>query len=128
MTCEEIPQEGKPDRKVYCITDEGRQVLRNALKNTKPCHKVRSEFLATMCFAHLMEPDDIQAVLDHRLEDIAKYQALFRSIERDGLSDWPQGAKFVLGFGKAVARAMENYIQENRHMLVEDPAAEAVVG
>lgn len=128
LTCEEIPQEGKPDRKVYCITDEGRQVLRNALKNTKPCHKVRSEFLATMCFAHLMEPDDIQAVLDHRLEDIAKYQALFRSIERDGLSDWPQGAKFVLGFGKAVARAMENYIQENRHMLVEDSAAEAVVG
>ena len=128
LTCEEIPQEGKPDRKVYRITDEGRRFLRDALRNTKPCHKVRSEFLATVCFAHLMQQEDIQAVLDHRLEDIAKYQELFRNIERDCVSDWPQGARFVLGFGKAVAQAMENYIQENRHMLVEESATEAAVG
>ena len=128
LTCEEIPQEGKPDRKVYRITDEGRRFLRDALRNTKPCHKVRSEFLATVCFAHLMQQEDIQAVLDHRLEDIAKYRELFRNIERDCVSDWPQGARFVLGFGKAVAQAMENYIQENRHMLVEESATEAAVG
>ncbi len=128
LTCEEIPQESKPDRKVYCITDEGRQVLLDALKNTKPCHKVRSEFLATMCFAHLMDRDSIEAVLDHRLEDISKYREMFRNLEEESKSEWPQGAQFVLGFGKAVARAMETYINENRHMLVEEPTSKAALG
>lgn len=127
LTCEEIPQAGKPDRKVYCITDEGRQVLLDALKNRTPCHKVRSEFLATMCFSHLMEPEDIQAVLDHRLEEIGKYETMFRSIEQDSISEWPEGAKFVLGFGKAVAQAMESYIHENRHALAEKPATKAAI-
>ena len=128
LTCEEIPQEGKPDRKVYCITDKGRQVLGDALKCTKPCHKVRSEFLATMCFAHLMEQEDIQAVLDHRLDDIAKYREMFRNLELDCMSEWPEGAKFVLGFGKAMAVAMQTYITENRHMLVDEATTKAAVG
>ncbi|MDH5617738.1 MAG: PadR family transcriptional regulator [Gammaproteobacteria bacterium] len=128
VTCEEIPQDGKPDRKVYCITEAGRQFLLKALKNTQPCHKVRSEFLATMCFSHLMDAEDVQAVLDHRLADIHRYQELFRNIEQDYMSEWPEGARFVLGFGKAVAAAMETYINENRHTLAADPAARIAAG
>ncbi|MCO4809988.1 MAG: PadR family transcriptional regulator [Gammaproteobacteria bacterium] len=128
VSCEEIPQEGKPDRKLYRITEEGRQFLLKALKNTKPCHKIRSEFLATMCFAHLMERENIQAVLDHRLSEIGRYKELFRNIEQEGMSDWPEGAKFVLGFGKAVAAAMETYIKENRHALATEPTAKTAAG
>ena len=122
VSCEEIPQEGKPDRKVYQITQEGTEFLLSALKNPSPCHKIRSEFLATMCFAHLMQQDDIETVLDNRLADIAQYQQMFRHIEEDSMSDWPEGMKFVLGFGKALASAMETYINENRHLLAEEPA------
>ena len=125
VSCEKIPQEGKPDRKVYEITEEGRQFLLQALENPNPCHKLRSEFLATMCFAHLMRPENIETVLDNRLADIARYQAMFRAFEEECLCDWPQGAKFVLGFGKAVAAAMENYIAENRHMLAAPALAQA---
>ena len=64
LTCEEIPQDGKPDRKVYRITDEGRQVLLDALKNTRPCHKVRSEFLVLLYFAQLVPPERLSEVLD----------------------------------------------------------------
>jgi DNA-binding PadR family transcriptional regulator len=126
VSCEEIPQEGKPDRKVYEITEQGWAFLREALRDPAPCHKIRSEFLATMCFAHLMQPEDIEAVLDNRLSDIAAYQAMFRELESEGLCDWPNGQKFVLGFGKAVAGAMKQYISENRHLLAESPAAKAV--
>ena len=76
VSCEEIPQDGKPDRKVYAITDEGRQFLVEALQNTSPCHKVRSEFLAMMCFAHLMRPGDVEAVLDNRLADIERFKGI----------------------------------------------------
>ncbi len=128
VDCEEIPQEGKPDRKVYQITDEGRAFLLDALRNPAPCHKIRSEFLATMCFAHLMRPQDVQTVLNHRLEDIARYQEMFRHFEEEEMSEWPEGAKFVLGFGKAVASAMQTYINENRHSLTEEPATKVAAG
>jgi len=128
VSCEEIPQEGKPDRKVYQITQEGTEFLLGALKNPSPCHKIRSEFLATMCFAHLMQQDDIETVLDNRLAEIAQYQQIFRQFEEDSMSDWPEGMKFVLGFGKALASAMETYINENRHLLAEEPAPKTAIG
>ncbi len=128
VDCELVPQEGKPDRKGYQITDAGREHLLEALENTSPCHKVRSEFLATMCFAHLMRPDVIEAVLDNRLADIARYQELFRELETSCDQDWPAGADFVLGFGKAIAAAMESYIKDNRHTLAANPVAKSATG
>jgi len=128
VDCEEVPQEGKPDRKVYQITAEGRQFLLKALQNPSPCHKIRSEFLATMCFAHLMRPQDIETVLNNRLADIAMYQEMFREFEAEEMCDWPQGMKFVLGFGKAVAGAMQTYINENRHLMTEASAAKIAAG
>ena len=125
VECEEVPQEGKPDRKVYRITDQGRGFLQEALLNPCPCHKVRSEFLATMCFAHLMRVDDIRTVLDHRLEEVARYQAMFEQLESERMDDWSEGMKFVLGFGKAMTNAMETYINDNRHLLEQDTPAKA---
>lgn len=125
VNCEEIPQEGKPDRKVYEITQSGWEFLREALQNPAPCHKIRSEFLATMCFAHLMRDEDIETVLDNRLAEIACYQEMFRQLESEAMCDWPEGQKFVLGFGKAVAGAMKKYISENRHVLTASSSARA---
>ncbi len=128
VDCELVPQDGKPDRKVYRITDTGRAFLLEALENTTPCHKVRSEFLATMCFAHLMRPEVVEAVLDNRLADIARYQELFRELETSCDQDWPAGAEFVLGFGKAMTAAMETYIRDNRHKLAAKPVATTAAG
>lgn len=128
VSCEHIPQEGKPDRKVYAITVEGRRFLLKALENPSPCHKVRSEFLATMCFAHLMNPEDIETVLDNRLGEIQKYKSLFREIESSCRHDWPAGMKFVLGFGKAISATMEKYIEDNRHVLVEETDKQTAAG
>ena len=128
VDCEEIPQDGKPDRKLYRITVEGRQYLQTALQNTTPCHKVRSEFLAMMCFVHLMDPADVEAVLDNRLGDIERIKTLFRDIEGDCGHDWSKGMQFVLGFGKAVTAAMEQYINDNRHVLVEGQARKSATG
>lgn len=125
VDCEEVAQEGKPDRKVYRITDAGRDFLKDALQNPCPCHKVRSEFLATMCFAHLMRRGDIETVLDHRLEEIDRYQAMFAQLENERMEDWSEGMKFVLGFGKAMANAMETYINDNRHLLEQNRPARA---
>lgn len=128
VSCEQIPQEGKPDRKVYAITVEGRQFLLKALEHTSPCHKVRSEFLAMMCFAHLMTAENITAVLENRLGEIERYKAIFDDIEIRCECDWPPGMKFVLGFGKAISATMEQYIKDNRHLLVEETEKQTAAG
>jgi ABC-type polysaccharide/polyol phosphate transport system ATPase subunit len=72
-----------------------------------------------------MRPDDIGTVLDHRLEDIARYQAMFKQLESERMEGWSEGMKFVLGFGKAMSRAMETYINDNRHLLEQDKPVKA---
>ena len=120
VECRCIPQEGKPDRKVYRITESGRQHLVVALGNPRPSHKVRSEFLATMCFAHLMTREQVETVLENRVREAQDYLELFKEFETDCMEDWPPGARFVLGFGQTMMQAMQQYIEENRHMLFED--------
>lgn len=120
VECRHVPQEGKPDRKVYRITDVGKEHLLAALGNPSPSHKVRSEFLATMCFAHLMTREQVETVLDNRVKDAEHYLELFREFETSCMHDWPQGSRFVLGFGKAMMTAMREYVEEHRDMLFDD--------
>lgn len=128
VTCEEIPQEGKPDRKVYEISAEGKAYLLSALEDPSPCHKIRSEFLATMCFAHLMPNQQVQTVLNNRLEECAHYTKMISDIESNSSQDWPPGMRFVAGFGKAMIAAMSDYVEENRHLLAEDTQARSATG
>ena len=120
VTCEEIPQDGKPDRKVYEITAAGRAHLLTALEDPAPCHKVRSEFLATMCFAHLMPNHQVQTVLDYRIEECAQYSKIITEMETSAADEWPPGMQFVAGFGKAMLEAMSDYVENNRHLLGEN--------
>jgi len=123
VDCREIAQDGKPDRKVYRITDAGREQLLIALQDPAPGHKLRSEFLATMCFAHLMTPEQIEVVLANRMADIEKYMSMFKELESTCMEDWPNGMRFVCGFGKAITKAKQKYIEENRDMLTEQATA-----
>ena len=36
VQCREVPQEGRPARKIYAITDMGREHFRSALRATRP--------------------------------------------------------------------------------------------
>lgn len=117
VECREIPQDGKPDRKVYRITATGLEYLRQALMDPNPGHKVRSEFLATMWFAHLMPPEHVATVLANRLREIERYVAMFEEFEASSTTDWSPGMRFVCGFGKAVTHTMKQYVVENAHLL-----------
>lgn len=124
VRCEEIPQEGKPDRKLYSITEQGQNELKSALDNPCPGHKVRSEFLATLFFAHLMSPEQIDRVLDSRIKEVDDFLKLIADIDFGEGSCWPPGASFVAGFGIAMAKTCKQYVDENRHLLVDTVAEE----
>ena len=117
VSCKCVPQDGKPDRKVYSITEAGRKHLRTELDKPNPTHKIRSEFLATLCFAHLMDADQVKNVLDNRVAEIEEYEKLFDEFEHECMKETPNGMYFTLGIGRAIMQAMKQYIQENGHEL-----------
>lgn len=125
---EEIPQDGKPDRKVYSITDAGRAELDSALSNPNPSHRVRSEFLAMMCFAHLMSDEQINAVIDNKLGELGEFLQMLEQLPQGECSAMPKGTRFVAGFGHFVASSLTRYIEENRDMLTttDDKKIQAV--
>ena len=119
--CEEVAQDGKPDRKVYSITDSGLIELKASLDNPAPSHKVRSEFLATVFFAHLMSNEQIDRVLDSRLAEVDEFLRMIANLDFADCECWPKGASFVAGFGAAMAQTCKTYIEENRDKLTDTP-------
>lgn len=114
-----VPQDGKPDRKVYRITAEGRDALAQGLADPNPSHRIRSEFLATLWFAHLMSDEQVGTVIDNKLAEINEFLELIEQYVRGDCRAMGPGARFVAGFGQHMANASKTYIEENRHMLAE---------
>jgi len=105
VTCQKVTQEGRPDRKVYSLTESGRQTFLHELATTAPLHKVRSEFLALMFFAHLLPPERLNAVLEERLADINNSIAMIEQCPAQQSKDIPHdaaGMHFCSNYGKAM--------------------------
>ena len=117
VECREEQREGKPDRKVYSITPEGRAKFRRALHRMNPRHRLRSEFLAMLFFADLMDNDRLEEVMDERLEKLRGASAETQVMSDAWGENTPAGARFVAGFGAALAQAAVEYIEQNRHLL-----------
>jgi DNA-binding PadR family transcriptional regulator len=125
VRCEAQPQPGRPDRKVYRVTDAGRRAFRDALCRTEPRHKVRSEFLVLLYFARLMPPERLTEVLDQRLAEIEATLRQLDEMERLEGDDWTAGERFVGGFGRAVLEASRRYVREHRQSLEESVSRDA---
>ena len=112
-------QDGKPNRKVYSITDAGRHEFLLAL--SKPAQKdvFKSEFLLLAMCAELMEPADVRRAIEMQIDylktEIAQIDAEVRNVDL-------AGAEWVANFGRAVMGEALNYINSNRDQL------EAVAG
>jgi DNA-binding PadR family transcriptional regulator len=117
VKCREIPQVGKPDRKVYRITEAGELAFIDALNQTDPQHKLRSEFLAMIYFADRIEENRLTVLLDDRIEQLRESIKLIERCNGAADAENSAGAQFVAGFGAVVAEAAAKYIELNRHLL-----------
>jgi DNA-binding PadR family transcriptional regulator len=119
VTSQSVEQKKRPDKKIYRITDSGRAALAAELVETPPRHKVRSEFLALMYFAHLLPPERVDAVLAEMIE---RFEATL--VDELGFFDGDEtaseltpGQKFALGFGRTVLTAALAYCNRQRPQL-----------
>jgi len=90
------------------------------LGSTDPSHKVRSEFLAALWFAHLMTDEQIDKMIDRKLEEIEGFLKLIDEFPDCNCDSVPKGAQFVAGFGRHMALQFRKYVEANRAMLVDE--------
>ena len=69
-TCENVEQEKRPAKKVYHLTEAGLEAFHNALADTYPSHRIRSDFMVLLVFAHLLPPGQVLSMLQQRVADI----------------------------------------------------------
>jgi PadR family transcriptional regulator, regulatory protein AphA len=117
VTCRSVEQDKRPDKKVYRLTDAGRRRLLDELLATPPRHKVRSEFLVLMYFAHLLPPAHVAAIIDRM---VAQWAPLVAELDScmDG-ADMNPGMRFAAGYGRAVLGAALTYVRQHKAELIE---------
>ncbi len=118
VNCRDVAQDKRPDKKVYSITATGRARLETALAETPPRHKVRSEFLVLLYFAHLMSAERLAEVLDERVRDIdVMLGCIDNAFEEEGQRS--PSHDLVAGLGHVTLEAQRDYIIENRDRWIE---------
>lgn len=118
ITCHAMPQDKRPDRKVYRITEEGRKAFKKALYRAAPEHKLRSEYLVVAYFADYVDDDTLDVMLTDWQRTLDEGVSRFDSMSGNGNGLSPR-KRFVIGFGKAVTQAMADYIDSHRELLTD---------
>ena len=121
VTVSSIEQEKRPAKKVYCLTASGHEAFNTALVGTYPNHRVRSDFLVLMVFAHLLSPEQLGKVFDARLADIERQIGEIEACINDEAcaSEMYPGVRFTGGFGLAALKAGRDYILQHRAELMQ---------
>ncbi len=118
IECERVPQTGKPDRKVYAITAQGKREFARALASARPQHKLRSEFLATIYFSEFLPYEQLERVLNNQIADLRDSINHINELTDKAPREPSAGASFTAGFGAALAKTATEYIETHREQLL----------
>jgi len=111
-------QTGRPDKKVYAITPQGREALGESLLIMPAHDKFKSEFLFQMLLRGLIDSRHITQVYDAQLQHLEGELERVEACSRDA-ADHP-GMRFVNGYGRAVLAAAVKYMRDVRSETVAD--------
>jgi DNA-binding PadR family transcriptional regulator len=79
---ENVTQEGKPNRKVYHITEAGRQELHSWLNTKLPPDEIREASLIQVFFAGELSDSEIRDLFLHKAEQLKSLLSEYQAIEQ----------------------------------------------
>ena len=82
VTWKDVPQEGKPDKKIYEITANGLEEIRNWMHTPLPSQKVRDHLMVRMAAAHLVDPMVLHDQLSSHMERCRKKLATLKEYRK----------------------------------------------
>ncbi len=114
-----MPQDKRPDKKVYSITPAGRTALIEALGEPPGPDRFRSDFLFVLFLAEQMSGAQLRRLIDDR---IALYEERISAMESriEGACQIEAGPAFVHGFGLALYKGARDYLLANRDRFLEE--------
>jgi DNA-binding PadR family transcriptional regulator len=104
-------QEKRPDRKVYSITQAGRNAFLASLQKPLPEDRHRSPFVFAMLFCDLLPQARVAQMIDAYRSEIEVKLAQLNETTAQAKSP---GEEFAKGFGRAVYVAMLEFLKEQR--------------
>ncbi len=116
-------QTGKPDKKVYAITEAGIATLAKSIAVVPARDKYKSEFLFQMLLRQYISPETMIRAVDKQLSDLK--QDLARIAECRCSEQPHAGARFVADYGEAVLTAAVNVLIEKKAELQRAQPAQA---
>lgn len=87
VTCELQPQSGKPDKKVYSITQKGREALAKWFEQPITHPTVRDEFAAKLYACEVQPSESFSEQLRLALNDSRKLVQFYKEIEQSQYAD-----------------------------------------
>ena len=105
------PGDGRPDRKVYTITNDGLNVFRHWLKRPAPASPNRNELLLKLFFGRQVSNQDLMAVVqqyrDQWAAGVAEWEAIAGSIQQTASTEDldSRDRLFTLRYGELIGRA-----------------------
>jgi DNA-binding PadR family transcriptional regulator len=125
VDCEEVRQVGKPDKKVYRLTEAGKAALRDGLQHSPGRHKVRSEFISLLIFSEHLPGWRMSELIDERLAEWRGMRDLARC-PPGNMEPGKPGVRFAMGLCDAILRAGIDYLETNRDWLESSVAVREV--
>ncbi|MBN2115727.1 MAG: PadR family transcriptional regulator [Anaerolineales bacterium] len=83
VTSQVIPQEGRPNRKQYQITDMGRSELRHWVSTPLPVESPRLAWLIQVFFAHDLANEEIANLFKKRIEYLRTYLSQLQNAQKN---------------------------------------------
>ncbi len=108
-------QSGKPDKKVFSITEKGREEFIKTLASPPAIDKFKSEFLLVAMSAGQTTPDVITKAIDKRIIEMEQLLELITSLRSD--CDHP-ATQWITSYGLHVKGADLEFLRNNRESLI----------
>lgn len=116
VTWHEEREPGKPTKKIYAITEDGRTELAQALATMPRADLFKSETLFTALFAHLVAPDHLAAILKtYRQQHAAEIERLQCAAD---CCQHP-GTQFAIRYGLAINTAALAFLDTEARELAQ---------
>ncbi|HET8731069.1 MAG TPA: PadR family transcriptional regulator [Moraxellaceae bacterium] len=81
VDCEEVAQAGKPDKKIYSLTDKGGEALDRLLAEAAGPAKIREPLLVKLFAGRRLSPDALRAELDVHQKQHEQTLATYRLLQ-----------------------------------------------
>lgn len=102
-------QTGRPDKKVYSVTEAGRAALARGLLVIPARDKYKSEFLFEMLFKEMLPEAHIRLAIEKQLHDLQDDIKRMADCRAEGQTN--AGSDFIMGYGEAVLSAGIEYLE-----------------